>query len=156
MLYELGIALAQLLPLCNVLLKSVNMRAEKISLCRTTTSTVPQTWPQTVVLRHPSKDMLPQAIRAITSVLSLALYAYATAVLGGMTMIPASDAVRAMVMIAANAGVGRIIGSYTIMQDHNWKTAVVIDVAPWQIKDLKSYVETEVQNMAFGSVGRDT
>lgn len=156
MLYELGIALAQLLPLCNVLLKSVSMRAEKISLCRTTTSTVPQTWPQTVVLRHSSKDMLSQAIRAMSSVLSLALYAYATAVLGGMTMIPASDAVRAMVMIAANAGVGRIIGSYTIMQDHNWKTAVVIDVAPWQIKDLKSYVETEVQNTAFGSVGRDT
>ncbi|KAK2602224.1 hypothetical protein N8I77_008774 [Diaporthe amygdali] len=77
--------------------------------------------------------------------MNIALYAYATAVLGGMTMFPASDAVRLMVMFGANAGFGRIIGSHAILQDHDWKTTVVADVAHWQIKELQEYFEAGEQ-----------
>lgn len=95
--------------------------------------------------------MLPQAIRAMTSLVSLALYAYATAVLGGMMMFPASDAVRAMVMFAVNTGLGRIIGTYTISQDHYWRTTVVVDVVRWQMDELRAFVKEEVRNAAAGS-----
>lgn len=94
---------------------------------------------------HLEISKLPQAVRAITSIVNIALYAYATAVLGGMTMFPASDAVRLMVMFGANAGLGRIIGSYAILQDHDLKTTVVVDVAHWQIDELRKYIGAEVQ-----------
>ncbi|KAJ0116288.1 hypothetical protein J7T55_005234 [Diaporthe amygdali] len=147
------IALIQLLALSNVLLRTVSMRTEKILLRQPPNSTASQNnaraasqpWPHIVILRHQSEEMLPQAVRAITSIANIALYAYATAVLGGMTMVPASDAVRLMVMFGANAGLGRIIGSYAILQDHDWKTTVVVDVAHWQIDELRDYVKAEIQ-----------
>lgn len=159
MLFLLGVGLVQLLALSNVLLKSVCIQVERISLCQTTTpiasqfntNTAPQPRPRTIILRCRKKGILPLALRAITSLLSLALYAYATAVLGGMMMFPASDAVRAMVMFAINTGLGRIIGTYAISQDHYWRTAVVVDVVRWQMDELRAFVKAEVRNAAASS-----
>lgn len=159
MLLVLGVGLVQLLALSNVLLKSVSIQVERISLCQTTTPTASQfnthtasqPKPRTAILRCRKEGMLPLALRAMTSLLSLTLYAYATAVLGGMMMFPASDAVRAMVMFAVNTGLGRIIGSYAISQDHYWRTAVVVDVLRWQMDELRAYVKEEVRNAAASS-----
>lgn len=153
------ITLIQLLALSNVLLKSVSMQVERIQLCQPTTPTasqfnarpVSQPRPGTVILRQRNDVMLPRAVRAITSILSLALYAYATAVLGGMTMLPASDAVREMVMLAINAGLGRIKGSYVISQDNHWKTSLVVDVVRWQMDEIRTYVRAEVPTATSGS-----
>lgn len=154
-----GVGLVQLLAVSNVLLKSVCIQVESISLCQTTTPTASQfnthtasqPGPRTVILRCQKDGMLPQAIQAVTSLVSLALYAYATAVLGGMMMFPASDAVRGMVMFAVNTGLGRIIGSYAISQDHYWRTTVVVDVVRWQIDELRAFVKEEVRNTTPGS-----
>lgn len=154
-----GIALVQLLALSNVLLKSASIQVERVSLCQITTPTASQSnahsesqpRPRTVILRYWKEGMLPQAIRAVTAVFSLALYAYATAVLGAMMMFPASDAVRAMVMFAINAGIGRIVASYAISHDHYWKTTIVVDVARWQMDELRAYVKAEVRNATADS-----
>lgn len=154
-----GVGLVQLLALSNVLLKSVSIQVERISLCQTTTPTASrfnthtesQPRPRTIILRCRKEGVLPQAIRATTSLVSLALYAYATAVLGGMMMFPASDAVRGMVMFAVNTGLGRIIGSYAISRDHYWRITVVVDVVRWQMDELRAFVKEEARNATAGS-----
>jgi hypothetical protein len=98
-----------------------------------------------VVLRCTKQSIAAKTIRGFTSVLSLALYTYATGVLGAMTMYPASDAIRALVMFAVAAGVGRIIGSWAVTRHSRWKKAIAINVRQRHMKQLKQYVEDLVQ-----------
>ena len=108
----------------------------------------------TLVLRSFNDSMVAQGIRLGSSVLSFCLYAFGTAILAGMTMVPASDSIRVMVLIAASAGIGRMVGIWATAPRGRWRKVVVIDVPyahyDWLVEKMEHQVAAG--NIAFQTV----
>ena len=142
------IALTRFIAAANVALRGHTMHSKRIDLNGQAPQKKPQpppaAWPRTMILRHPKTTISSQLIRAVTSLLSVTLYAFATGVLGAMTMIPASDAIRYMVMFAVVAGVGRMIAEFANYAPH-WKSTIVVDVMDRQMEDVKMFAVEAVQ-----------
>jgi len=143
--------LTQAITIANVLLRRYTIRTTRISLRaikpakvrqgskRTVSSLLSAVhtpihgngrycYPQSLILRSFQDTILSQAIGLCTSVLTFGLYAFGTTVLAGMTMFPASDTVRVMVLIVVSAGVGRVIGNWITASSGRWRETFVVDV----------------------------
>jgi hypothetical protein len=105
-------------------------------------------WPKTVILRSSYDTMFSHCIRLLTSILSFSLYAFGTGILAGITMFPASDGVRVMVLVGVSAGVGRLVGAWAGSPRSRWKKTIVIDVLRRYQLDMKE----KLQRMVEGGV----
>ena len=97
-----------------------------------------------VILRCHKNNIKAQAIRWFTSILSMALYTYATGVFSGMTMYPASDGIRALVPFGIVAGIGRIITSLAATKNSRWKKTIVFQVQQRHLKFLEQYINDDL------------
>ena len=130
------IGLSQLLSLSNVLCRSfsfeihtiqvnaVNTRLERPSDTRPASANRSAT----VVLRSPRNTFLQWLFQTFTAIASFTLYAYGTILLASMTLIPASDAIRAMVSLTISAGFGRLAGYWLSSPRRRGSRTIVVDV----------------------------
>ena len=86
--------------------------------------------PLTIILRSPRNQLLGWLLQTFTAVASLTLYSYGTVILASMTLIPASDAIRAMIVLAISAGVARLIGYWATSPSTRGNGFMMIDVPP--------------------------
>jgi hypothetical protein len=104
-------------------------------------------FPHKLILRSSYNTPASQIIRLVVAILSFSLYAFGTVVLGSMTMFAASDAVRVMVLIAASAGVGRLIGTWISAPSGTWKKCMAVDVPlahhEWLKEQISDGIDTD-------------
>ena len=98
-----------------------------------------------MILRSEKNSTLSQVIQLFTSILSFGLYTYSTAILAGMAMFPASDALRCMVLFTISAGIGRSIVSRVIARRGRWKSNIVFDINGKGGAKLKDEVEVALK-----------
>ena len=91
---------------------------------------IPASEPLTIILRSPRNQLLRWLLQTFTAIASLTLYAYGTVILASMTLIPASDAIRAMTVLAISAGVARLIGYWAVSPSKRGNGYMMIDVPP--------------------------
>ena len=94
-----------------------------------------------LVLRSPRNTPLRWTMQTFTAISSFTLYAFGTVVLASMTLIPASDAIRTLVVLTIGAGVGRLTGYWVASLSRNGRGVVVIDIPDGYIDDLHAVVE---------------
>ena len=86
--------------------------------------------PLTIILRSPRNPRLRWLLQTFTAIASLTLYTYGTVILASMTLIPASDAIRAMTVLAISAGVARLIGYWAVSPSKRGNGFMMVDVPP--------------------------
>ena len=86
--------------------------------------------PLTVILRSSRNPLLRLLVQTVTAIASLTLYTYGTVILASMTLIPASDAIRAMTVLAISAGIARLIGYWAASPSKRGNGFMMIDVPP--------------------------
>ncbi len=96
----------------------------------------------TIVLRCPRDTSLRWALHTFTAIASFSLYAYGTILLASMVLIPASDAVRAMVVLASGAGFARLAGHWHTSPRRRGNHVLVVDVPADRIQDFTAAVRT--------------
>ena len=101
--------------------------------------------PLTLILRSPSHTNLSWYLQSCTAIASFALYTFGTVVLAGMTMIPASDAVRTMTVLAVGAGLGRLIGVWAMSPGKRGNRTVVVNVPPNCMEHMHGLVLEKVR-----------
>lgn len=102
-------------------------------------------WPERLVIRTERTNFVSHSLRLLTSILSFALYTYSTAILAGVTMIPASDAIRCMALFAVSAGIGRLIGGRALSRHGRFKSTVVYDVKARSEAAIEQAAKTMLQ-----------
>jgi hypothetical protein len=90
----------------------------------------------TPVLRSRRSTQTRWILQTATAIASYALYTYGTVVLASLTMIPASDAVRAVVVLSVGAGFGRLVGYWSVSQSRTGRRRVVVNVPPAHLDAL--------------------
>lgn len=108
--------------------------------------------PFTIILRAPSYTSLRWLLQTFNAVASFTLYTYGTVILASMTLIPASDAVRAMTVLAAGAGFARLVGSWGVLPSTNWSNVIVVDVPPDCMEDFHGLVSEQARARAKARV----
>lgn len=93
-----------------------------------------------IVLRCPRDTSLRRVFDTFTAIASCTLYAYGTVLLASMTLIPASDAIRAMVVLTCSAGFGRLARYWLTRPRRRGRHIVVIDVPPDCLSDFTSSI----------------
>ncbi|MDI1487883.1 MAG: hypothetical protein OHK93_007156 [Ramalina farinacea] len=89
-----------------------------------------------IVLRCSRSGWQRRALQFSTAVLSFALYTFGTVVLASMTLFEAADAVRVVVVVAVNAGFGRVVAYWTLSSLRKGKKAILVDVPAAHIDKL--------------------
>ncbi len=82
----------------------------------------------TVVLRSHRDTFLRWLLKTFTALASCILYTYGTVLLASMTLIPASDAIRAMVMSTISAGLGRLAVCWFTSPRRKRSQIIAVDV----------------------------
>lgn len=93
-----------------------------------------------IVLRCPKDTSLRWAFQIFTAIINFTLYVYGTVVLASMTLTPAADAIRAMVVLPASARFGRLVGYWLIRPSRKGRQIVVIDIPPDCLSDFASSI----------------
>lgn len=93
-----------------------------------------------IVLRCPRSTFIGSLLQTSTAIASYVLYAYGTTLLASLTLIPASDAIRAMVVSTAGAGFGRLTGSWFTSPRRRTGQIIVIDVPADCLEDFNSLI----------------
>ena len=148
------VALSQLLALLNVLCRSVLFEFHTIQITKNeprpraarpngnAASRQVETQCSTIVLRCPRDTSLRWALHTFTAIVSFSMYAYGTILLASMILIPASDAIRAMVVSASGAGFARLAGHWHTSPRRRGNHAFVIDVPAHRRKDFTAAITT--------------
>ncbi|KAI9702513.1 MAG: hypothetical protein M1836_000993 [Candelina mexicana] len=89
-----------------------------------------------VMLRSPRKDIISWGLKTWSAVLNTALYTTGTVFLASIVMVPASDAIRVMVVLTLSAGFGRIVGAWTLSPSTRGKKNLIVDVPAAQVQSL--------------------
>lgn len=129
------VGLSQLLCLANLLGRSVLFDIRTIH--PRARNTVPGS---VIVLRCPRDTSLRWVFQTFTAIASFTLYAYGTVLLASMTLIPASDGIRAMTVLTASAGFGRLLGYWLTGPSRRGRQIVVVDVPPDCLSDFASSI----------------
>jgi hypothetical protein len=90
----------------------------------------------TLVLRSRRSTQTRWILQTATAIASYALYTYGTVVLASLTMIPAPDAVRAVVVLSVGAGFGRLVGYWSVSQSRTGRRRVIVNVPPAHLDAL--------------------
>ena len=150
----LWVALSQLLALLNVLCRSVLFEYHTIQIRKkeprprmarpneNAASRHVESQCSTMVLRCPRDTSLRWALNTFTAVVSFSMYAYGTILLASMILIPASDAIRAMVVSASGAGFARLAGHWVTSPNRRGNRALIIDIPAHRIQDFTAAVRT--------------
>ena len=148
------VALSQLLALLNVLCRSVLFDFHTIQIRKkeprprvarpngNAASLQVKTQCSTIILRCPRDTSLRWFLHTFTAIVSFSLYAYGTILLASMTLIPASDAIRAMVVSASGAGFARLAGHWHTSPRRRGNRAFVVDVPADRIQDFTAAIRT--------------
>ena len=148
------VALSQLLALLNVLCRSVLFEFHTIQIRKkeprrrvarpdgNTASHQVKTQCSTIILRCPRDTSLRWALHSFTALVSFSMYAYGTILLASMILIPASDAIRAMVVLASGAGFARLAGHWHTSPRRRGNHAFVVDFPAHRIQDFSAAVRT--------------
>ena len=81
-----------------------------------------------IVLRCPKDTPARWVLQTFSAVASFTLYAYGTVLLASTTLVPASDAIRAMVVMTASAGFGRLVAYWLNGPRRRGRRVLVVDV----------------------------
>ena len=150
----LWVALSQLLALLNVLCRSLLFEYHTIQIRKreprprmarpngNAASRAVKTQSSTIILRCPRDTSLRWALNTFTAVVSFSMYGYGTIVLASMVLIPASDAIRAMVVSASGAGFARLAGHWLTSPRRRGNRAFIVDVPAHRIKDFIAAIRT--------------
>lgn len=106
-----------------------------------------QPWPRYIMLRHKQNSTFAKGARGATNILTFSLLAFATTVLGGMTMFTASEAVWCMALLAAAAGVSRLVGKWVADGLSGYRQTAVFDVQERHMDELRARVEGMIRSM---------
>ena len=90
----------------------------------------------TLVLRSPRSTQTRWLLQTAIAITSYALYTYGTVVLASVTMIPASDAVRVIVVLSIGAGFGRLVGYWSVSLSRTGRRKVLVNVPPAHLDEL--------------------
>ncbi|MCJ1427879.1 hypothetical protein MMC29_005785 [Sticta canariensis] len=82
-----------------------------------------------IILRSRRSSLVGDVLRSITAIISYALFCFGTVILASINFVPASDAIRALVVLSASAGFGRLICYWTISPSRK-KNVYVFEVPP--------------------------
>ena len=141
------VGLSQLLCLANLACRSVlfdirtiNLRARNAVPEARSADFFPYTKGFVIVLRCPKDTVLRWVFQIFTAIASFTLYAYGTVLLASTTLVPASDAIRAMVVMTASAGFGRLVGYWLNRQRRRGCRVLVIDVPPECLSGFESSI----------------
>lgn len=94
----------------------------------------------TLILRSLSNKTLCWLLQTFTAVASFTLYTYGAVVLASTTLIPASDAIRAMTVLAIGAGFARLVGYWAMSPSRMGNRVVVVDLPPDCMEDFHKLV----------------
>lgn len=150
------IGLGQILVVVHVLLRrfcfertTIRFRPlQRATQSGQTPASIMESFEHFIILRSPKHGIVSRSLHGITSVLTFALYAFATAVLGATTMFTASDAVWCMVLFAFAAGMGRIVANFAIEDYIRCRRTIVVDVPQKQLDAVKKKGEGVVTSIA--------
>lgn len=148
----LWVGLSQLLALLNVAFRHRLLDIRTISLSpqilpsrglesrKLSRALLKPTEPFKIVLRSPRTSTLRWILQTATAVASFTLYTYGTVILASTTLIPASDAIRAMVVLAASAGFGRLVGYWAALPSRTGSRRIVVSVPAEYLEDFHKLV----------------
>lgn len=140
----LWVGMSQLLSLLNVACRHQFFDIRRTSFrFRSTLSKRAQ--PFSIVLRSPRTTTLRWTLQTSTAIASFALYTYGTVILASTTLIPASDAIRAMVVLTASAGFGRLIGYWAASPSRTGNRIIVVDVPAECMEDFHKLVQEKAK-----------
>ena len=138
------VGLSQLLCLANLSGRSVLFDTRTVRFRAGRDTVPPGSFPYVkaslIVIRCP-KDTLPRWVfQTFTAIASFILYAYGTVLLASTTLVPASDAIRAMVVVTASAGFGRLVLYWLTRPERRGRHVVVVDVPADCMSDFASSI----------------
>lgn len=107
-----------------------------------------------IVLRSLRSGPLSLFLRNFLATTIYALYAFGTVVLASMTLIPASDAVRAMVVMTASAGFGRLVGYWALSPSRSGSQTIVVDIPAESMDGFTSFILGKANEPVPRSQGR--
>ena len=96
-----------------------------------------------IVLRCPRSTWQRRLLQMFTAVLSCSIYTFGTIVLASITLFEAADALRVVVVVAVNAGFGRMVGYWALSSIRKGKKAILIDVPAAHIEKLSEMIHEE-------------
>lgn len=141
------VGLSQLLCLANLLgrsvlfdIRTIHLRARAAVSAAPPAGSIPHAKGSIVILRCPRDTFLRWVFQTFTAVASFVLYAYGTVLLASTTLVPASDAIRAMVVMTSSAGFGRLAGYWLTRPRRRGRRIVVVDVPPDCLSDFASSI----------------
>lgn len=145
------VGLSQLLCLANLLgrsilfdIRTIHLRARGAVSPAHPAGSFPHAKGSIVVLRCPRDTFLRWVFQTFTAVASFVLYAYGTVLLASTTLVPASDAIRAMVVMTSSAGFGRLVGYWLTRPKRRSRRIVVVDVPPDCLSDFASSIAEQL------------
>lgn len=148
------VGLSQLLVLVNVLCRSllfdvhtIHVRMGDTRPRRHSLAPSANTDCSSIVLRCPRNTSSRWLLQSLTAIVSFFLYAYGTTLLASMTLIPASDAIRAMAMSTISAGFGRLARYWFTSRCRRESRIIVIDVPADCLQDFTASLECAGANL---------
>ena len=142
-------ALGQTLTLLNICLRHYSFVCRKIHLqansgarqtpnepLRNSTETDSPVETVAIVLRDPRSGWQRRTLQFFTAVLSLSFYTLGTIVLASITLFKAADTLRVVVVVAVNAGFGRVVGYWAISSVRKGKKLILVDVSVAYVGNL--------------------
>ena len=93
----------------------------------------------TIVLRCLRSTRLRRALQLVIAVFSFAFYTFGTVVLASITLFEAADALRVVVVVCINAGIGRVVGYWAISL-RKGKKAILFDVPAAHIGKISEMI----------------
>lgn len=96
-----------------------------------------------IILRCPRSTWRRLALQTFTAVLSYGIYTFGTVILASITLFEAADALRVVVVVAVNAGFGRMVGYWAISSFRKGKKAILVDVSAAHIERVSEIISEE-------------
>ena len=96
-----------------------------------------------IILRCPRESWRSYVLQLFTAVISFSIFTFGTTILASMTMFEAADALRVVVVVAVNAGFGRLVGYWALSSIRAGKKAILVDVPAACMEDLSELISEE-------------
>lgn len=118
---------------------TIRQPASRLPLSASSTDSFKQT---VIILRSRRSSLIGDVLRSVTALVSYALYCFGTVILASINFVPASDAIRALVVLSVSAGAGRLICYWTTSPLRK-KNIHVFEVPPNQLEGLTQFVRDQ-------------
>lgn len=148
------VALSQTVTLLNCLGREIlydhrkihfRWTSRQVHLASSQPSTSPSNAPSrrlVIILRSRRSSLMARSLRSFTAVVSYALYIFGTVILASVNFVPASDAIRALVVLSVSAAFGVLVCNWTLSPLSKGRIHV-FDVPPEHLEDLSQFVHDQ-------------